>query len=157
MHTTIHLQHNFSYGFLPVIISFIAVIIPIIIFISSKKKNNNVKKEEKTNIPQNSIPAVPDIKDRYIKKALEIEKDFNTGNTDVREGYQRLSMLIREFSSEYSGVDITKKTLAEIRAMSKYQVERLLEDYYENEFSKDPKGNLQKSIEKTIEVIKIWS
>lgn len=157
MHTTIHLQHSFSFGLLPVFLAFIAIVVLVVLFIASKSKEKRKDIKPAVAVPAAPVNTTPNIKDKYIQKVIEVDKDFSINNIDVREGYQRLSMLIREFSTEFSGVDITKKTLAEIRAMNKYQVERLLEDYYENEFSKDPQGNLKKSVEKTIEVIKTWS
>lgn len=75
---------------------------------------------------------------------------------EPRKGYQLLSRLVRNFVKEYANVDVTTKTLAEIRSMGFPVLTALVEEYYAPEFSLDEEGNVLESIDKTIKAIKSW-
>lgn len=157
MHTTIRLQHNFSFGLLPVIIFGLLLLVPFIVLLVNKlKRKNSVEKKEE--ISANNASNVPpvDIRDKYINSLILLKRDFLSEKIDQRSGYQRLSFILREYISERIGVNITNKTLAEIRGLDLGHVEELIEEFYYHEFSTEDNGNLEDSIDRTINSIRAF-
>lgn len=155
MHTTIRLQHNFSFGLFPVFIFGILLLVPLIIYLINKSKSksgNNVRVAEPVNQPVPNIPM--DIKERYINSVMLLKRDYAENVISKRDGYQRLSLILREYISELTDIDITKKTLAEIRGLNLGPIENLIEEFYYFEFSTEQGGNLDSAINSTIEAIR---
>lgn len=159
MPTSISLQGNFIYGITPLIILGLIVFSPLILKIRNKRIEKRKRKEEaKTSVNQNVYKPVPlSVKQAYVKKLKKIENDYKKSNIDSRNGYQLLSAIIRQFVLEYKGIDVSTKTLAEIKRMDIPDLEKLMEEYYEPEFSQDSKRHLEYSVEKTIEAIEKWN
>lgn len=154
MPTSINLQAQFHYGIVPLIILFFILISPLIIKIKKDSKNRKIKYvDKKTNI----VRVEESVKDTYVKRIKKIEKDYDNDEKHSRECFLRLSALIREFVKEYAGIDVTVKTLAEIRGVKIPTLEMLIEEYYGAEFAPDKKGDFISSAEKTIEAIKKWN
>lgn len=155
MPTTIAIQRTMSYGFLPVFIMFLLVISPLII--NGYKKRKLRKQEELNSTEGIKINEVPlSVKEVYSNRLTQIRNDFDAGEIDSKEGYKALSIILREFILEYAGIDVTKKTLAEIKRANLPSVAKLIEEYYAAEFAPDQNGNLSDSIMKTKRVIHNW-
>lgn len=155
MPTTISLQGTASYGVLILYILFFILISPLILrFIKKRKAKKNKKKEAKVTPQVKKIP--PTIKERYEKQLLSIIDDYKSEKIDEREGYQLLSKFLREFFKEYAGVDVTTKTLAQIRGINNSRLEELIEEFYEYEFSPDSNGDIVGAVKRTIQSVKHW-
>ena len=152
MPTTISLQGTASYGVLILYILFFILISPLILRFIKKRK---AKKNKAKVTPQvKKIP--PTIKERYEKQLLSIIDDYKSEKIDEREGYQLLSKFLREFFKEYAGVDVTTKTLAQIRGINNPRLEKLIEEFYEYEFSPDSNGDIVGAVKRTIQSVKHW-
>ena len=151
MPTTISLQGTVSYGVLILYILFFILISPLI---KKRKAKKNKKKEAKVTPQVKKIP--PTIKERYEKQLLSIIDDYKAEKIDEREGYQLLSKFLREFFKEYAGVDVTTKTLAQIRGINNSRLEKLIEEFYEYEFSPDSNGDIVGAVKRTIQSVKHW-
>lgn len=152
MPTTISLQGTASYGVLILYILFFILISPLILRFIKKRK---AKKNKAKVTPQvKKIP--PTIKERYEKQLLSIIDDYKSEKIDEREGYQLLSKFLREFFKEYAGVDVTTKTLAQIRGINNSRLEKLIEEFYEYEFSPDSNGDIVGAVKRTIQSVKHW-
>ena len=153
MPTTISLQGTASYGVLILYILFFILISPLILrFIKKRKAKKNKKKKVTPQVKK--IP--PTIKERYEKQLLSIIDDYKSEKIDEREGYQLLSKFLREFFKEYAGVDVTTKTLAQIRGINNSRLEKLIEEFYEYEFSPDSNGDIVGAVKRTIQSVKHW-
>ena len=152
MPTTISLQGTASYGVLILYILFFILISPLILRFIKKRKAK--KKEAKVTPQVKKIP--PTIKERYEKQLLSIIDDYKSEKIDEREGYQLLSKFLREFFKEYAGVDVTTKTLAQIRGINNSRLEKLIEEFYEYEFSPDSNGDIVGAVKRTIQSVKHW-
>jgi len=157
MPTTIKLQGQFISEAPVLFLLFLLLISPILFKIFNKLKN-------KKNMPQKKVeeqvatPTVTiSVRDSYVNKIEKLRKDFQSGKRSDRETFGLLSFYIKEFVLEISGIDITKKTLAEIRAINIPEIEKLIEEYYAFEFAPDKLGDVNKSIDRTVKVIKTWS
>lgn len=159
MPTSVSLQGNFIYGITPLVLLFLVLISPLIMKIKRKRAEKRKRKEEaKASVNTNVYKPVPlSVKQQYVRKLKKIDADYKKGSVDLRNGYQLLSAIIRQFVLEYKGIDVSTKTLAEIRRMDIPDLERLMEEYYEPEFSADSTRHLEYSLEKTIEAIEKWN
>lgn len=159
MPSSVSLQGNFIYGITPLLILGLILLSPVFLKI---RKNRIEKKKAAENIKKtansNEYKPVPlSVKQVYVRKLKKIDDEFRTGKISSRDGYQLLSAIIRDFLIEYKGIDVSTKTLAEIRGMNIPRLERLLEEYYEPEFSKESTRHLEYSVERTIEAIEEWN
>lgn len=153
MPTTVELQGAMSHGLIPLWILFFVLISPLIIKYRKRRLEKKAQKANKSTI----IKPVPiSVKESYVNKLRSIEREYRTGNRGEKECYQLLSKYIREFVKEYAGVDVTVKTLAEIRGLNIPKLERLISGYYKYEFSKDAVGDIEKAIDDTIEAVNFW-
>ena len=159
MPTTIQLQGKIAYGLLPLWILFFILISPLIIKVINKRR---LKKKAKNaaQVVENTEPVIPvsvSIRDSYVNKLETLRNEYKTGKRSDRDSFLLLSFYIRDFVLELTGIDITKKTLAEIRAHDLPEIIELIETYYAYEFAPDKAGDVDDAIDKTIQVIKTWS
>lgn len=155
MPTTVELQGIMRHGLIPLWILFIVLISPLIIKYRKKRQADKPSKAgNKVNPKLKPVPV--SVKESYVNKLRSIEREYKTGNKSSKECYQLLSMYIRLFVKEYAGVDVTVKTLAEIRGMNIPKLERLISGYYKYEFSPDAEGDIDKAIDDTIEAVNFW-
>jgi len=156
MPTTVEIQARMSHGLLPVIILFLLCLSPIIV---KKVQKYREKKKEKMN-PQPLEPVKEEIplsvKEEYFRRLNGMKTDYKEGRLSSKDGYKLLRKFLRDFVLEYAGVDVTKKTLAEIKRSNIPKVAKLIEEYYVAEFSPDDEGNFADSLNKTIKIINNW-
>lgn len=160
MQTSVPLQDPFSYALWPILllvvillfISLVAVVWGILVLI--KKVYKAPKKEIKAPRPVTKNKVT--VKQEYLAKITSLEEDLKTEKIDVRECYQRLSVYIREFAYQMTGIDVTKFTLSEIKEIKMSQLDELIQEYYAPEFARESKGNAMISIAKTKKVIETW-
>lgn len=154
MPTTIHLQGTVSYGFLPIFILFLILLSPLFIRRYKKKHSKEKKKAEGSKAVVKKLP--PTVKEKYTQQLQGMLLDYKGGKRDKRDSYQLLSFFLREFFYEYAGIDVTRKTLAEIRGIKNSRLERLIEEFYACEFAPDADGDIELAIKRTIQSIENW-
>ena len=86
-----------------------------------------------------------------------LESELDGGMITSRKAYQELSMTIRLFVYELTGVEVQSYTLKEIKKLNIPVLYELIKEYYDPEFSKLSKGNIKLSIDKTRGVIQRWN
>jgi hypothetical protein len=99
---------------------------------------------------------VPSLRVRYIRKLEELLYLVNTNQINNKDAYTRLSLYIREFIKKASGINVLGLSKEEIKGIGIESLSLLMEEYYPPEFSKNEKGNIAGSIERSIEVIREW-
>lgn len=117
-------------------------------FSSKKEKTLKVKKPPRKNIPL--------IRKRYLAKLDELEMNINEGSIDNRTAYQKLSTIIRMFVYEMTGITVQNCTLEEIRTLRMPRLTKLVEEYYEPEFSSLELGDALASLSITRKVVSAW-
>lgn len=152
MQTGVELQEPFSYSLIPIILLFLILFLPFIICLFKKYfiKNNS-------NYVVNNYSDLNVIKLKYLNKLDELERMLDSNDITNRKAFQELSLLIRSFIKEISGLDVTTCVLSDIRKMNIPVVYELIEEYYSPEFAKISKGNIRSSISKTRGVIYRWN
>lgn len=153
MPTTVNLQGTVAYGAIPLWILFLILISPVLkrIFLKHRRKKKSGLSSNSAEPVMKKIPK--SVKEKYTIRLKEMLADYKGGKRSERESYQLLSYFLREFFNEYSGVDVTRKTLAEIRGVGNPILESLIEEFYACEFAPDAKGDIERAIKNTIDKI----
>lgn len=159
MPTTIQLQGKFAYGLLPLWILFFILISPLIIrAINKRRLNKQAKNVSQTVENVDQVISVPvSVRDSYVNKLETLRDEYKTGKRSDRDSFQLLSFYIKGFVLDLTSIDITKKTLAEIRAHDMPEIIELIEAYYTYEFAPDKTGDVDEAVNNTIQVIRTWS
>ena len=76
---------------------------------------------------------------------------------DIRAGYQELSIIIRTFVNEVTGIEVQNYALKEIKKLEMPLLYELIKEYYAPEFSENSLGDIENSINKTRKVIEKWN
>ncbi len=100
------------------------------------------------------------LKNQYVSRVQEIINGYKGGGVSKREGYQQLSLVIRSFVHEVTGINVENYTIKEVRAMGIRKLDLLMEEYYVPEFAEDEKArdrDLEKSCVSAMGVIRSWS
>lgn len=161
METTITLQEPFSYSLWPIMILLVILFFSMIIFmaisVNRKNKQNATKSRSKAKEIIPETPTLEQVKQQYMSALTDLKQQYMDENVSERICYQKLSSMLRQFVSSVSGNDITNMTLTEIRHQGLKQVEQLISEYYEPEFSREAKSDIAGAIERTKKVIEEWN
>ena len=151
MQTGTELQAPFSYSLLPIILLFVALFLPLIIRLLKKywPRNNNMVVNTYTDSNM--------IKNKYLNMLDELDNKLDTKKISSRKAYQELSILIRSFVKEVTGIDVTPCVLSDIERMNMPIIYDLVKEYYSPEFARISIGNIRSSISKTRGVIYRWN
>ena len=79
--------------------------------------------------------AAAGIRQRYLQELYSLETRFREGQINVRQTYQDLSRMIREFVFEMTGIRAGQCTLSDIRRLHMPALTRLMQEYYVPEFA----------------------
>ena len=128
----------------------VIVIIVILILILDKlfgKKIISIVK--KSNIPR--------LKNKYTKKLSVLYSIVQNNKIDIRSGYIELSNIVREFVEKATGIKASSFSKSDAHAIGLDDLGLLMEEYYPPEFAKNETGDILKSIDKSMEVIRRWN
>jgi len=154
MQIDVNLKAPFSYSWIPIVVLLIVLLLPFIYLLLKKLGVFNLKKNNILNFTAKDINS---IKYKYLNKLNDLYKYLNDKKITSRKAYQELSMLIRLFVYELTGLEVQSCTLKDIKKLNIPVLYELIKEYYDPEFSKISKGNIKSSIEKTKEVISRWN
>ena len=154
MQIDVNLKAPFSYSWIPIVVLLIVLLLPFIYLLLKKLGVFNLKKNNILNFTAKDINS---IKYKYLNKLNDLDKSLNDKKITSRKAYQELSMLIRLFVYELTGLEVQSCTLKDIKKLNIPILYELIKEYYDPEFSKISKGNIKASIEKTKEVISRWN
>ena len=153
MPALVPLQEPFSYSLWPIVLClFVIVLLTCYMFVpvlKQKRKEIKVKKEKPYRIVE--------IKEKYLSQLDQLEKMVKDNHISIRHAYQKVSMTIRQFVNEITGIKVQNCTLQDIEKLNMPLLTELMKEYYEPEFSEKSGGNIKNSIQKTRMVIEKWS
>ena len=165
METTVTLQPPFNYSFwvLVVFCVLLAAAIVAIIIALKKMKSGTVVQEIVEQKPVYKNPGqitLYNAKRKYVLQIQNLLADYSDHKISKRDGYQKLSLIIRGFVHDTTKVDVTKCTLRDLKALGIPKLDTLIEEYYVPEFGEDARS-LEKSLEascnRAMGVIKSWN
>ena len=163
MVTTVTLQSPFEYYWWLLIIWLIFLAGAVTFFFLVFKKLN-LKRPSKTKLdaPEIKKPSkgtLVQIKDRYTRQLQELMTSYANKQISKRDGYQRLSLLIRGFVSDATGINVENYTKTEILSFGYKSLDSLMNEYYIPEFAEGERAHnrdFTASCNKTLKVIKSW-
>ena len=165
MVTSVKLQDVFEYSWW-VYLAFAILLLFALGFVifAAAKAAPYLKKEKKIPSVARKVALTPGLlfalKNQYMARVQEIVNAYRGGSVNKREGYQQLSLVIRSFVHEVTGINVENYTIKEVRAMGIRKLDLLMEEYYVPEFAEDEKAedkNLEKSCTTAMGVIRSWS
>lgn len=115
------------------------------------------QKKPKEDIAETKKPVILDasmIKKKYLMRLDELSRRVDKNNP--RSNYQELSLLMRSFVSDITGIKVTKFTLYEIDRQKFPILYDMIEEFYPPEFSREGFGDPMLAIEKVRRGIETW-
>lgn len=100
---------------------------------------------------------VRSVKQKYIDMIGEVAAEHVEGELSPRELSQRLSLVLRFFAHEASGVEAEVMTLADLRDAQVPLVPGAVEQYYPSSFMRQAKADPEQAIETARRVVATWA
>lgn len=166
METTVTLQPPFEYEmwvlvvFSILLVAGIAAVIYAIIKMKNKDTVREVTSEEEAVYKKAGQITLYNAKRKYVLQIQRLIADYKAKKISKRDGYQKLSLIIREFVFETTRIDVTKYTLRDLKGLKLSKLDTLIEEYYVPEFGEDERSknmNLEASCNRAMGVIKTWN
>lgn len=157
MKTTVKLQEPFSYAIWPIIVIGVILAGYLIYLFIRKQMRSGKHKNEKIVVKQHTSADITLIKANYIRELEKIKSDLCNDQLTTRDAYQQMSMCIRRFVYDVTGIKVQNYTLEDIRQLNITVLEELVMEYYIPEFAIESIGNSMESIEKTKRAIEKWN
>ena len=161
MKTTVECQPLFSYDIWPIAIVwilFMAVFaVTLYLFLVNKRKVKDIAAVKPIPKPIKAPARPGEIKQKYLNKLAIIHSNVLEKTISVRESYEQMSMCIRQFVYEMTGIKVTNYTLEDVKQANMTQLAAIMEEYYAQQFVYETLGDSLASIEKTKRIIEKWS
>ena len=158
MPITIELQNMYNYSIWIVLVAIVLVLLVGVlgIFLLKKSKQPVVVKEVPKAEPEPAPVPKETIKQKYSREIDELEKQYRDGKIGNRKAYQKLSVILRKFVHELTGVKVHNYTLTEINKANMPDLSAIIDDCYAPEFSVDKDGDFYNTMNKARMVIEQW-
>ena len=118
-----------------------------------RKKRVKTPKPPKPPIP----PTEAMIRNKAINSIDRIIFELSRGNIDIRESYQRMSMVMRIFVTELTGKDVTALTLTDLEKHGQTKLAELIEKWYAPEFAMKTKADFMGDAKQAKRMVKTWN
>lgn len=151
MKTSVNLQGPFSYALWPIIVVGALLLLCIGILIFPKLKS--LFKPRKVPAPEKVI----EIKNKFLMELSGIEVDLVNNRISTRDAYKKMSVCIRAFVFEVTGIEVLSYTLQDIQRLKMPLLEELIEEFYAPEFAVKSIGDSMASLKKTKRAIERWN
>ena len=163
MDTTVTLQPPFEYYWWLILVGIVFLAGAIVLFLMAINRLSATRQPKK----KKTAPVIkrPDqrnltmIKDKYTKQIQALLTSYQRKQITKRDGYQRLSLLIRGFVTDATGINVENYTKTEIKGFNIKSLDSLMDEYYIPEFGEKERSRNREfgvSCNKTIKVIKTW-
>lgn len=159
---SIQLQDPFSYAIWPVIVLGLLVLYTVVAFLTlhflgKPHKEKQVKKQDFEKTTESKSSDKNAVKKMYMDKLNALEKSFANGDMEIRQAYQMLSQIMREFAYEMTGEPVHKLTLSDMKELNMPVLEELIAGYYSPEFANHSEGDVLAAITKAKRVVEEWN
>jgi hypothetical protein len=93
----------------------------------------------------------------YLRRIDAVAADAHAGRLSPRASHQELSLLIRSFVRDTSGIDAPRMTLAELQEQRIPRAAAAIGSLYPEEFGPEPREPVAAAAETAREVVRSWS
>lgn len=150
-------QYDFIWPLLAIALVVMAIIFYVFLFVSTRK----LKPEPIIQLlprTASSTERLSLIKNKYVKKVMDIQAAHAEGNLTNRKAFQALSINLRNFTHEYSGTGAHAMSLTDLYETKAPEV--LLDkikNYYPLAFEEaNRNGNVNLAVDDALRVIQLW-
>jgi hypothetical protein len=163
MVTTVTLQAPFEYSWwVPLLALAFAVGGGVCIFFFARMLKKYLP-EAKKNAPRIKTLTPQELfilKRKYEGQLQGLLRTYAGNQIEKREAYQDLSMLIREFVRDATGIHVENYTVKEIKSLGIRRLDMLMDEYYVPEFAEEFRAthkDFNASCNTALGVIRTWS
>lgn len=165
MVTSVKLQTPFEYSWIVTLATIVLGIIAVVILVYVVKKLLDLREKAVAKKPRyHKVHLTPEnlakMKKDYIGRVSMLLNGYLSGKLSKRDGYQKLSGVIRSFVHEVTGINVESFTVKEVKALGIRKLDELMEEYYVPEFAEDEKAenkDFAASCRVAMGVINSWS
>ncbi|WP_026667255.1 MULTISPECIES: hypothetical protein [Butyrivibrio] len=166
METTVTLRPPFEYSIWVLLVgivifaAFLFVFVWVLLRILGIERNQSDPSAKKENRFSISSGYQYIMKQKYIAQIQMLKNDYKNGKVSQREGFQRLSLLIRGFIHDVTGINVETATIRDVKKLGIKHLDKLMEEYYVPEFAEDGRPiskELSESCETAMGVIRTWT
>ncbi|WP_457962618.1 hypothetical protein M1E17_13860 [Arthrobacter sp. D1-29] len=100
---------------------------------------------------------VAGLKEAYLRRIDAVAADAEAGLLTARESHQELSLLVRKFVRDVTGVDAPRMTLAELQRHPLPVAAHAVSRIYPGEFGPGPLPPVARSAESAREAVRLWN
>ena len=143
MDTSFDIKEPLSYSVVPVIILAILFVGGGIFFLAVLFKNIKNNSSKNIKVVELKPEKIINIKRKYVGELEKIYNAYNLGKLDVRSAYQKMSICVRKFVFEITGIKVQNYTLQDIKKLNMPALEALISDFYNPEFNKNATANFE--------------
>jgi len=122
------------------------------VFYSTRKKE--IKKASTLKIYEPKVVNMNVLRDKYIKLINESEERFKRRQIKASQCHQQISLLVRLFFYEALGFHADIMTLNDLKKSNYRNLEKLIGDFYPDEFDTLEKGSVADSAEKARKIVR---
>ncbi|MGK3955773.1 hypothetical protein ACLKOZ_06230 [Arthrobacter sp. R4] len=97
------------------------------------------------------------LKEAYLQRIDAVETDAAAGRLTSRASHQELSLLVRKFTRDVTGVDAPRMTLAELDSHPLPAAATAVGRLYPGEFGAEPLPPLARSAETARQAVRAWN
>ena len=118
------------------------------------------KKQEKPKLKRLTPQELFALKRKYEAQLQGLLRTYAGNQIEKREAYQDLSMLIREFVRDATGIHVENYTVKEIKSLGIRRLDMLMDEYYVPEFAEEFRAKNKDfitSVNTALGVIRTWS
>jgi hypothetical protein len=98
-----------------------------------------------------------DLKLAYLQRIDAVADDTRAGLLTGRQSHQELSLLVRRFARDVTGVDAPRMTLAELQGHPLPSIAEAVRRLYPGEFGMEPLPPLAQSAETARQAVRQWN
>ena len=163
MVTTVTLRPPFEYYWWIILIAAVIGVVALFLLITALFRIIKIYIREKNAgkpvIKKPTRRELAIIKKDYTGRLSALAAAYNSKSIDMRNAYQRLSIEIRGFVAETTGINVDNYTKSEIKAIGIVPLDKLMDEYYIPEFGEDERSrgrDFMASCNRTLGVVKSW-
>ncbi|MBT2568221.1 hypothetical protein J7I84_17275 [Arthrobacter sp. ISL-85] len=107
--------------------------------------------------PRPALTQLPALKAAYLQRMRDVEREAAAGNLDARAAHQEISLLLRGFVRDATGVDATRMTHQDLARHPLPAAADVIEALYPAEFGPGPLPSVTASAAKAFQAVRAWS
>jgi len=106
---------------------------------------------------RSALTELPALKAAYLQRIHDVDREAAAGNLEARAAHQEISLLLRGFVRDATGVDATRMTHQDLARHPLPAAALVIEALYPAEFGTGPLPSVAASAAKASQAVRTWS